>query len=112
MLDTTQILLLFLIIIIGGTLVLVGVQMYLILRELRKAVTRVNGVLDEFHQTSVNVTSTTQHIKETFGEFHVLASNITEGVTAPAVTGVAAFGLVKSILKPFLDDRAEEEDDE
>lgn len=104
MLDTTQILLLILITILGATLVLVGIQFYFILRELKKGLEQVNRILDEFHEAAGNITTGTQHVKESLYEVKELATSVKEGVSTPLVSGIATFGLVRSILKPILGD--------
>lgn len=112
MLDTTQILLLILIVILGGTLVLVGIQFYFILRELKKGLERLNGILEDAHDAMGNITAGTQHVKESMKEVHTLTSQIREGVSTPVVSGLATFGLVRSFLKSYLSDEEEEEADD
>ena len=101
MLDTTQILLLILIVILGGTLVLIGIQLYFILRELRKGIQNVNSLLEELHDAAGNLTSSTQHVKDSMKEVHEMTVRVKEGISTPLVSGLASFGLVRSLLQPL-----------
>lgn len=110
MLDTTQILLLILIILIGSIIVLVGIQFYFVLREIRKGIDNMNGILEEFKHTAANLSSGSQHIKEAAGEIKQMATNIQEGVSTPLVSGIATFGLVQKFLKPLFGHEDEDEE--
>lgn len=116
MLDSTQILILIMIVVLGGTLTLVGIQFYLILRELKKGMEKVNGILDEVHQSAMNITTGSQHIKESLQEVKEMATNIKEGLATPVVSGVASFGLIRSLFAHFFKNKnkvnEEEEYDE
>jgi hypothetical protein len=112
MLDATQILLLILIVVIGGTLVLVGIQFYFILRELKKSLESVNTILEEFQESASNITAGTQHVRESMKEMQEMAQNVKEGLKTPVVSGLATFGLVRSFLKSYLEDDDESLDEE
>ena len=80
MIDTTQLILLFVIVILTILLLVLGVQVFFILRELRKSIFKMNKVLDD-------------------------ASNITESVSEPIssissiVSGLKTGAFVASLLK-------------
>ncbi len=107
MLDTTQILLLILILLITTIITIVGVQFYLVLKEIRKGVENVNGILEEFKSTAMNFTSGSQHLKEATAEIKQLAVNVQEGLSTPLVSGVATFGLIQKLIKPFFAENEE-----
>lgn len=108
-LDASQILLLILIIVIGGTLTLVGIQFYLILRELKKGLENVNVILEEFHESASNITAGTHHVRESLKEVQGAATKLKEGLATPLVSGLATFGLVRSLFKSYLSDDDEED---
>ena len=101
--DTTQILLLILIILVGGTIVLVGIQFYFILKELKQSLEQINGILEDFQQTSSNIATGSQYMKDAAAEVRTLAQNVQEGLSAPLVSGVATFGLVKKLVQPLFE---------
>ncbi|MCA9397653.1 hypothetical protein KC573_02390 [candidate division WWE3 bacterium] len=111
MLDTTQILLLILTVLLGGTLILIGIQLYFILRELRKGMQNVNSLLEEFQSAAGNLTSSTQHIKDSMREVHDMTVKVKEGISTPLVSGLASFGLVRSLLQPLLGKDEEDEEE-
>lgn len=55
MVDTAQIVLLFVIVVLSVLLVVLGIQVYFILKELRKTITKANKVLDNAGEITKSV---------------------------------------------------------
>lgn len=93
MLDTVQFILLFVIVILTILLLILGVQVFLILRDLRKTITKANKVLD-------NAGTITDSVR---GPLTSLSS-IATGIKAGSFLTLARF------LKSILSREKEEED--
>ena len=91
MVDSVQIVLLSVIVVLTILLVILGVQVFLILGEVRKTVSRTNKILE-------NADSITQSIKEPLSAISSLAF----GVKASSLLTVAKF--IKSLLSRDADD--------
>lgn len=61
--DLTQIVLLLMIIVLGATLTLVGVQLFFILREAEKSLRKTNLVLDDLQTFSSNLSSGSESLR-------------------------------------------------
>jgi hypothetical protein len=94
MIDTVQLILVFVIVVLTLLLVVLGIQVYFILKDLRKTITKANRVLDNAGTITENVT----------GPVETLAGLITSLKAGSAVTVVK---VIKSILSKDRDTRYE-----
>ncbi len=85
MLDTVQLVLLFVIIIVSLLLVVLGVQVFFILKEVRKTITKANDVLQDAHRITESVSVPISSL-----------SSLASGLKAGSI--IAAIKVVKSIL--------------
>ena len=92
MIDTVQLILVFVIVILTVLLVVLGIQVYFILKELRRTIAKANKVLDNAGTITDNIT----------GPVETLASMITSFKAGSAITMVK---VVKSILSKDREDR-------
>lgn len=91
MLDTVQLVLLLVIIIVSLLLVVLGVQVFFILKEVRKTISKANEVLTDAH-----------HITESVSAPISSLSSLASGLKAGSV--IAAIKVAKSILSHDKDD--------
>ena len=91
MVDSVQLVLLFVIVILTVLLVVLGVQVFLILGEVRKTVSRTNKILE-------NADSITQSIKEPLSA----VSSLIFGIKANSLLTIAKF--IKSLLSKDSED--------
>lgn len=78
---TAQILLSLMILVLGATLTLVGIQFYLLLKELRESVKKTNLILENAQNLSLALTEGSSKLKESLGgflSFMVLAKTLVE----------------------------------
>jgi cell division protein FtsL len=94
MLDTVQLVLLFVIIIVSLLLVVLGVQVYFILKEVRKTITKANEVLTD-----------APHITESVSVPISSLSSLASGLKAGSI--IAALKVAKSILSHDKEDSKE-----
>lgn len=85
MLDTVQLVLLLVIIIVSLLLVVLGVQVFFILKEVRKTVSRANDVLLDAHKITESVSAPISSL-----------SSLASGLKAGSI--IAALKVAKSIL--------------
>ena len=90
MIDTVQVVLIFVIVLVTALLVVLGIQVFFILKEIRGTVRRVNKVIDN-----------AETITDSFSQPLTLLSNL--------FTGGATMGPIVQILKMFTKDRASHE---
>lgn len=95
MIDAVQIILLLVIVTLAALLLILGVQVFFILREVRKTVMKANTVLDDTGAIAKSVT----------GPITSVAS-LVQGVSTGAVVGK----VVKTLLHTFMKDAGEEDD--
>lgn len=91
MVDLVQLVLLTVIIILTLLLVILGVQVFLILSEVRKTVSKTNGILDKADSITESVQTPLSAL-----------STIALGIKASSLLGVAKF--IKNILNHERDD--------
>lgn len=94
MLDTVQIVLLFIIVIVSLLLVILGIQVFIILKELRRTISKANSVLD--HASSI-----TQSVS---GPLHSLFS-LTSGLKTGSI--LALLKLAKNFIGKDKEDKKE-----
>lgn len=94
MVDSVQIVLLFVIVALTILLIILGIQVFLILSEFRKTITRANHILE-------NADSIAQSIKEPIEAL----SSLTFGIKATSLISIVKF------IKSLLSRDKEEEDD-
>lgn len=85
MLDTVQLVLLFVIIIVSILLVVLGVQVFFVLKEIRKTITKANSILTDAHRITESVSVPISSL-----------SSLASGLKAGSI--VAALKVVKSLL--------------
>lgn len=98
------------ILLLGVTLTMIGVQFFFILKELKKSIEKMNLILDDatlvsknFAQTSEQLSGLVSTLRETTHQFSTKAS-------APLATGIAMFGLVKTLLDKFKRSKEDQEE--
>lgn len=69
MVDTTQILLVVVIVVLSILLTAVGIQVFLILKEVRESIRRVNKILDDAGEVSGAITKPISSLSETITGF-------------------------------------------
>lgn len=89
--DLTQIVLLLMIVVLGTTLTLVGVQLFFILREAEKSLRKTNLLLDDFKVLSVNLSQGSENLKS-------LVTSFSAGNGSLLMSLLTVFGLVKTFL--------------
>ena len=82
--DTTQILLVIMLLVLGSTLTIIGVQIFFILKEMQKSMQKVNTLLDDAAKVSASLSSVTDDLRK--------------AVNSPWGTLVGVIGMVKSAL--------------
>lgn len=78
---TAQILLSLMVLVLGATLTLVGVQLFLLLKELRESVKKTNLILENAESISSTLAEGSSKIRENLGSFlsfFVLAKTLIE----------------------------------
>lgn len=91
MIDTVQLVLLFVIVILTILLVVLGVQVFFILRELRRSIGKANRVLDEAGEISKNISAPLSSL-----------SSLTTGLGAGSI--LTALKVVKAFLSKDKED--------
>ena len=97
MVDTAQMVLLIVVVVLTGLLVVLGIQVFFILRELRQTVSKANRVLDDTAQITESVSAPLNSL-----------SSIIEGVK----TGAAIAQIFKKHTGKFKGKAEMEEEDE
>lgn len=89
--DLTQIVLLLMIVVLGTTLTLVGVQLFFILREAEKSLRKTNLLLDDFKVLSINLSQGSENLKS-------LVANFSSRNGSFLMSLATVFGLIKTFL--------------
>lgn len=111
MLDTTQVLLVIFIVLVGSTLVLVGIRFYLVLRAVQKNIENFNKILEKAQESLQNVADSTEHFKRSVGEVEHMAQDIRKNLGTPMMSGIAAFGALRMLLSGWDDDDDDNEEE-
>lgn len=99
--DATQLLLSIMIFLLGITLTVIGIQFYFILKELKKAIEKVNITLDDVQIVTKNLADGSQEIQTLVTNFRQSTQGFAEKIGTPLSAGMAAFGLVKEFIGKF-----------
>lgn len=83
---------------LGVTLTVIGIQFYFILKELKKSIEKINLMLDDVHILSKNLADGSQEIQSLVANFRQSTQGFAERISGPMETGLAVFGLVRSIM--------------
>lgn len=76
MIDTVQAVLLFVIVLLTTLFVVLGIQVFFILRDLRETLRRTNNILDDVEHLSNNATNAFDSLSNIFGGASTLKSII------------------------------------
>ncbi len=89
--DLTQIVLLLMIVVLGTTLTLVGVQLFFILREAEKSLRKTNLLLDDFKVLSINLSQGSENLRSLVASFSAANGSL-------LMSSATVFGLVRTFL--------------
>lgn len=84
---------------LGVTLTLVGLQFFFLLREIKKNFEKVNLILEDVQKITNNVSTGSIQLSQALAAFKGFANSVSTRVETPLVSGLAIFGLMKSILE-------------
>jgi uncharacterized protein YoxC len=111
----TQVLLSIMIILLGVTLVIVGIQLFFVLKDLRKSLARTERILTDMEQVSSRLITEQQYVDEILSSAHKLITSVTSATSSvSSITkfiGPASIGM--SFIKSFssiLNKRQQEQD--
>ena len=110
--DATQLLLSIMIFLLGVTLTIIGIQFYFILKELRKSIEKVNVMLDDVQVVTKNLADGSQQIQTLVANFRQSTQGFAEKISGPMATGLAVFGLIRTITEKFKGRSRKETDEE
>jgi len=96
---TTQVVLIIMVLVLGSTLSLVGVMLFLVLKDFRETLARFNEVLVDvkeisgrFSITAVQIESLTENIVSSFSQFqHTMSS--------PLSSMIGVYGFIQGLFK-------------
>jgi len=89
--DLTQIVLLLMIVVLGTTLTLVGVQLFFILREAERSLRKTNLLLDDFKVLSINLSQGSENLRSLVANFSLKNGSLLMSLAT-------VFGLVRTFL--------------
>lgn len=78
-LNSTQILLCIMIVLLGVTLIIVGIQLFFVLKDLRKSLVRTDRVLADMEQITSKIIVEQQYVDETLENTHHLMKSVSSG---------------------------------
>jgi hypothetical protein len=91
------------IVLLGVTLVIVGIQLFFVLKDLRKSLARTERILSDMEQISSRLITEQQYVDEILESAHRLVQGISTGTSAVSsvtkLIGPASIGM--TFLKTF-----------
>lgn len=107
-LSGSELILTIMIVLLGITLVIIGIQLFFVLKDLRKSLARTDRILSDVEKVSARVVVQQQHADEILQGLRTMVSsvstatssvsNITSKFLGPASVGLTAFQTVSRIL--------------
>lgn len=89
------------ILLLGVTLTIIGVQFFFILKELKKSIEKINLILDDATLISQNFSQTTKQINSLVNSLRETTHQFSARAGTPLATGLAILGLTKTLLDKF-----------
>lgn len=107
-LSGSEIILTIMIVLLGITLVIIGIQLFFVLKDLRKSLARTDRILSDVEKVSAKVVVQQEHADEILQGLRTMVSsvstatssvsNLTSKFLGPASVGLTAFQTVSRIL--------------
>lgn len=95
---TTQVVLVIMVLVLGSTLTVVGIMVVFVLRDLRESISRVNLVLDDFHEVTAKLSVGSNRIEEALVSLRDSLDLFKSQAASPLGSVVGLFGLFKGLL--------------
>ena len=80
---TTQIVLLFMTIVLGSTLVIVGIMLIFVLKDLRGSISRANSILDDVEELTSKTANGSQVIEEVISNIQEMVQDFKDKAASP-----------------------------
>ncbi|MCA9391961.1 hypothetical protein KC614_02025 [candidate division WWE3 bacterium] len=92
--QTTQIVLLIMVVVLGATLVAVGVMVIFLIKDLRESMTKVNTILDDVSEITSNVANGSEFLEE-------VLEGLKDSVDAIRTYAASPFGALLGVFNMF-----------
>lgn len=99
----TQLLLSIMIVLLGVTLVIVGIQLFFVLKDLRKSLARTDRILTDMEQISARLITEQQYVDEILESAHKLVTSVSSATSSVSAVGklIGPASIGVSFLKTF-----------